>query len=59
MQIFFSGLYLNSSGEHNEDQKLMELFYLRIPFQAGVSPEVDKTFQERLYDSLGITELPC
>lgn len=56
MYIYLPGLYLISSAERNEDQKLIELFYL-TPFQ-GVIPEVDKTFQERLCDSLGITELP-
>lgn len=58
MSIHLSALYLNYSGERNEDWKLIELFYLRTSFQARDDPEVDKNCQQRLCDSFGLTELP-
>lgn len=58
MFIRLPGLQLNSSGVRNEDRKLIELFYLRTSFQARGDPEVDKKYQERICDSLGLTELP-
>lgn len=57
-KFYLPGLYLNFSGDRNEDHKLLELFYLRTLFQAKGDPEVDKKSPERLCDSLGTTELP-